>query len=291
MAKRTREMDYTTKIEQEGRGKGEGANYQPLYNNQDVTPKGRTTRTQDENTGRQALALSDKELRLRKVIEFAKNVIEIKDIYPISVEETQLIADRLGIKYPKDTKKKQLKPIVITLLVTREIKERGEQILAIKYVSANTLVNKNQIKELEIIRNWCSEHEYKLMIVTDQELNNTVTDNIDILHNYLRLESLGLEGIEIDEIIQVEKWLINNSFEGCESVRRLCASCAEVLDIKVEYVLSIYRHLVATQVIKIDFKSKWDASKVMKTGINVKKFEELVRRYGAYDNTQCNLQI
>lgn len=289
MAKRKREMDYIIKMEQDGRGKGEGVNYQPLYNNQDVTPKGRTTRTQDQSTGRQALALSDKELKIRKIIEFADNVRDIRETYPINVEETKLIADRLGVKHPNDKKKEQLRPITISLLVVREMKNKGEEILAVQYVAKNALANRNQINELEIIRIWCSEYRYKFIIVTDEELKNTVTDNIDLLHNYLKLENLGLENIEIDELIHIEMWLINNSFEECESVRKLCTSCAKTLDIEVEYILSIYRYLVANQVIKINFANKWDASKTMKTGINTKKFEELVRRQRAYDNTQYNL--
>lgn len=283
MAKRKRVIDYEIKMEQEGRGKGEGKDYKPLYNNQDVSPKGRTTRTKDENNGRQALALNDKELKIRKVVEFSGKIKDIKEIYPIDITETQLIASCLGIKHPVEKGKGQLRPLIISLLLTSE---DDEQTTAIQYTSANSLTNIAIINELEIVRTWCRKNRYKFMIITDELLKSTAIENINMLHDYLRLENLGLEGIDIDEVILIEKWILEKITEYSETIRRLCMNCAKSLDIKTEYVLSIYRHLVANRVIEFNLNQPWDVGKLIQPKININRFKKLIGRYRVNDNTE-----
>ncbi|MBP3887979.1 MAG: hypothetical protein J6F30_10115, partial [Cellulosilyticum sp.] len=110
MAKRKRLDNYEKKIK-EGRCQGEGEDYKPYINNQDIASTGRTARHRGVKAARQVITLSDYETNCRRILEFSSKVVQIKEQYALNIEETQVIADALGIKHPRNPKTKELVPI------------------------------------------------------------------------------------------------------------------------------------------------------------------------------------
>lgn len=106
MAKRKRENSTETKIEKwikEGRGQGEGADYKPWLEIQDVSSNGYSTRSLGWKTERKHSFLSELELQYFYTLEWSPYVIDIREQFPLlPLEKTVEIAERLGIKHPRE---------------------------------------------------------------------------------------------------------------------------------------------------------------------------------------------
>ncbi|MCP1187729.1 TnsA endonuclease N-terminal domain-containing protein [Priestia flexa] len=111
MAKRKRENSTESKIERwikEGRGQGEGTNYQPWLEIQDVASEGYATRNKGWKTQRKHYFLSELELQYFYTLEWSPYVVDVREQYPLLqfsspyLERTIEIAERLGINHPKE---------------------------------------------------------------------------------------------------------------------------------------------------------------------------------------------
>lgn len=84
----------------EGRGRGEGASYRPWIETRDVSSSGRKHLVTGSRFGREIHLLSDIEFRLFLMLEWADNVIELREQYPLELDLTLLVAQKLEIKHP-----------------------------------------------------------------------------------------------------------------------------------------------------------------------------------------------
>ena len=85
----------------EGRGKGYGKDYQPWLTIQEVPSLGRRSRVHGWKTGRLHHTLSDHEIDYLYLLEWADDVIDIREQFPlIDLEVAQTIASDMGVKYP-----------------------------------------------------------------------------------------------------------------------------------------------------------------------------------------------
>ncbi|OBZ16340.1 transposase [Bacillus sp. FJAT-27264] len=105
MAKRKREITEA-KIDRyikEGRGQGTGKDYIPWLRVQDVPSEGRAIRGGGWTTGRRHELLSDIERDYCYLLDYSDDVSDIREQFPLlPLEETKLIAERIGVKHPAD---------------------------------------------------------------------------------------------------------------------------------------------------------------------------------------------
>jgi TnsA endonuclease N terminal len=104
MAKRKRK---TTKKQiekrlKEGRGQGRRENYKPWLRIQDVGSIGLSTRIKGWKSNRIHQFLSKLELSYFYLLEWSKEVIDIREQFPLDLDETKAIAQELGVKHPTD---------------------------------------------------------------------------------------------------------------------------------------------------------------------------------------------
>ena len=88
----------------EGRGQGEGVDYIPWLASRDVPSLGRSTEGKGWKSGRIHHFLSDLETKYFYQLEWADNVIDIREQFPLldefgSYGETMEIAKQIGVKY------------------------------------------------------------------------------------------------------------------------------------------------------------------------------------------------
>ena len=88
------------RLHKEGRGQGHGAEYRPWLTVQDVPSRGRSQRPLGVVTGRAHHLLSDLERKTFLAIEFRDDVRDIREQFPLDVEETCAIAEQAGIRRP-----------------------------------------------------------------------------------------------------------------------------------------------------------------------------------------------
>lgn len=87
-------------LEAEGRGKGTGASYKPWVEVTDFSSRGKSRRIFSRKTGRVHHLLSDVEWQLFLLLEFSRNVIDIREQYPLRRDETLSLAAQRNIRHP-----------------------------------------------------------------------------------------------------------------------------------------------------------------------------------------------
>src|SRR5437763_1442382 len=98
MAKRKRDNGQKAqrRRSKEGRGVGTGADYTPYLFIHDVASIGLASRDWGWKTNRVHHFLSRLELKFFYILEWLQHVLDIREQFPLDLDETLAIADRLG---------------------------------------------------------------------------------------------------------------------------------------------------------------------------------------------------
>ncbi len=103
MGKRRTAWNHKTYLRflNEGRGRGNLADYKPWITTHDFPSRGKVVRMLGKKTKRIHHLLSQLEKTFFVILDNDPDVEDIKEQYPLPLYETQLIAARLGIKHPE----------------------------------------------------------------------------------------------------------------------------------------------------------------------------------------------
>ncbi|MFL8938998.1 TnsA endonuclease N-terminal domain-containing protein [Rossellomorea oryzaecorticis] len=190
MAKR--KLEWTekkiAKYIKEGRGSGELKSYKPWLTVQDVPSDGRSHRINGWKTNRIHHLLSDLERDYFYLLNWAKDVIDIREQFPLDREKTYEIASERNINHPIDSKTGT--PIVLTtdFLITKRINGRI-QYFARTIKPSELLNHPRTIEKFEIERAYWQEKDIDWGIVTEREIPMQYVKNIIWLYNAFNLEN------------------------------------------------------------------------------------------------------
>lgn len=151
---KTMTEEVISRFQREGRGAGVAASYCPWIYITDYYSGGRTHEPWSHKFGREHQLLSDEEWRTFVMLEWAQDVQDVREQYPLDRDITLGVAQELGIRhqcYPGTQV-----PLVMTVdfLVTRI--RNGEQILqAFNVKTAGDLQDPLTLSYLEISRSTC----------------------------------------------------------------------------------------------------------------------------------------
>jgi hypothetical protein len=135
----------------EGRGQGEGKLYKPWIEVLEVSSKGRSRRVPGIKTGRDHQLLSDVEWKLFLLLEWARNVVDIREQYPLDRELTLEIASMLRIRHPVYPGTKV--PVVMTVdFLTTEERDGRRSLAAYNAKTTLEAENVRSMEKLEIQR-------------------------------------------------------------------------------------------------------------------------------------------
>lgn len=267
MAKRVRMQNYEKRIK-EGKGSGKGSEYKPWITIQDVSSKGRVTRVSGILTGRQHEFLSDMEKNYFYIVEFSDNVIDIREQYPLlPIEDTILIAKEFGIKHPKHPKTGEDIVMTTDFLVTvstgDEIKEMARTIK-----SKDDLSNKRVLEKFEIERVFWQKRGVDWGIVTEEEIDKTISFNISSIHSYKDITSIDslneINSLYIKDLIYE---FISRIVDDERSMRDICFEFDSDMLLDSGTAIAIFKHLLINKIIQIEMKERIDINKhiVIKT--------------------------
>lgn len=165
----------------EGRGKGEGENYKPWLTIQDVPSDGRASRCHGWKTGRIHHLMSDHETRYFFLLEWAVDVVDILEQFPLEREETCKIAEGKKIRHPQDRKTKT--PLVMTTDFLIKISNNGETRYIARTIKPSEFLEQPRvIEKFEIERQYWENKEVNWAIVTEKEMPLGLTSNIEWMH-------------------------------------------------------------------------------------------------------------
>jgi hypothetical protein len=248
----------TSKIDKwikEGRGSGQGSNYKPWLNIQDVSSLGRSTRLKGIKTGRQHEFLSDLERNYFYLTEYSDFVFDIREQFPLlPLEETIVIAEELGIKHPTDPKTNE--PIVMTtdFLLTID-KGQGVFEVARTIKMKDELLKERVLEKFEIEREYWQRRDIDWGIVTEEEISKTMARNISYVHDYYNardydvFREMSEQHIEDLSISLMQRLLNKNS-----SFRAIVNEFDIDTHLPSGSGVTLFYHLLAQKIIRINMK-------------------------------------
>lgn len=98
----------------EKRGTGSGADYTPWIKIREVNSIGTASIVSDYKTGRKVHLLSQGEVYYYYLLRWDDTVKDIREQYPLVLQRTVAIADKLGFRHPKDRQTRMTTDFLVT---------------------------------------------------------------------------------------------------------------------------------------------------------------------------------
>jgi hypothetical protein len=250
----------------EGRGQGEGHSYLPWLTIHEVPSDGRAHQIAGWKTeGRDHQLLSDGELDCFYVFEWAKNVIDIREQYPLPLEATLKIAESMGVKHPSHPTSKH--PIIMTtdfLLTVQQGDQKFYHPWSFKYAKDLNVKSLRTAEKLEIERvYWNSIRHSPWSIVTELQRPTTLVRNVEIIHESIDLTHFNITSNAVDDI---SAWLSPRIQRQDIPLRDLASECDRSLGFiksEVGTSLRVIYHLIANRRWIIDMNSPIEPGNVL----------------------------
>lgn len=182
----------------QGRGEGELSSYKPWITVRDIASKGRSHRLYGHKTKRTHHLLSDLELAFFLVLEWTPFVYDIREQFPLSMDQTDEIAQQLSIAHPAVQGVKQTMSTDFYVLGSDSKQFR----LAIQAKYKKDLEDRRTIEKLAIEKRFWDSKNVEYRIITEDDIPKEVFDNIKWLYPAMR-ESENFDGYStIDFYVQ-----------------------------------------------------------------------------------------
>ena len=169
MSKVTWSESRITALQKEGRGAGEGAQYRPWLEIAEISSKGVSHRTHSPKTQRIHHLLSDVELGFFRMLEWSRDVIDIREQFPLSRQVTKQLAAELRIKHPFYPGTTVETVMTIDFLVTRRY-SGGTVLEAYDTKRSDGVEDARTIEKLEIVRTACEQNGVPHHLICHGEL-------------------------------------------------------------------------------------------------------------------------
>lgn len=253
MAKRNRSITprLQAKRRKEGRGTGTGKDYKPELRIQDVSSVGLATRVLGWTTGRIHHLMSKLELMVFYTFDWPDAVVDIREQFPLDIEETQAIAAELRIRHPRDVKTKELVTMTTDFLIT--VRNGIQEVVyayTVKYGKA--LSSRRVMQKFEIERIYWTRRNVGWAITTELDVDVAFVANVQWVHFYRRLSSLA--PLNESAVRRIEAFLAPHVYAQQAPLRELTNQSDSELSLAPGTSLSVVRHLIATRRFEVDMK-------------------------------------
>lgn len=162
----------------EGRGQGQGPDYKPFIYTRDVSSLGRSHRLPGSKIRRLHHLLSDLELAIFLTLDRSPHVTDIREQFPMRVEDTVRIAEELGLPHGRY----QGTPQVLTSDFLVDFDDPQRPTIAIQAKYSADLQKPEVIERLELERRYWQEKGIPWVIVTEREVSREAVANIQWLY-------------------------------------------------------------------------------------------------------------
>lgn len=202
--------DILRRIKQ-GRGQGEGKDYDPWLKVHEVPSRGRSHKVPGLKTERTHHFLSDGEYSLFLLSEFRRRVVDLREQYPLfGPPRTSEIAEKLGIRHPRYPGT-TLDIVMTTDLVLTVEDESGKKRYVARSVKRTSDLTPRSLEKLEIERRHWEEQGVPWALITENDIPKQEVQNIEWLRGgaFLekRLKNLDLQAAFLDRLNRADRSL------------------------------------------------------------------------------------
>lgn len=162
----------------EGRGNGRNADYHPWLTVYDVPSLGRVHRVFGYKSQRTHHLLSDLELSVFLMLEWHREVEEVREQFPLQRDFTLSIAKEAGVSHPKVNGVNQY--MSSDFLVNTTNPEEYKFVLQAK--RSEELADARTTEKLEVERRYWEMKEVPFYLITERDIPKVITQNIDWLY-------------------------------------------------------------------------------------------------------------
>ncbi|MBN2426718.1 MAG: heteromeric transposase endonuclease subunit TnsA [Deltaproteobacteria bacterium] len=162
----------------EGRGTGRGKSYKPWLTVRDLASSGRSHRLFGHKSQRTHHLFSDLELSVFLLLEWHIDTEEIREQFPLRLEETTVLATAAGIAHPSFQGSFQI--MSSDFLVNTRDKSRPIFSLQAKY--SKDLQNARTVEKLELERRYWLQKDVPWMLITEKDIPKVLFENIKWLY-------------------------------------------------------------------------------------------------------------
>lgn len=162
----------------DGRGQGFCQNYKPWLFVQDVPSQGRSHRVFSQKTGRVHHLLSDLELAVFLVFEWAPSITDIREQFPLRREDTRMIAAEHGLRHPSVRGVDQV--MSSDFLIDSNTAPHRQFAVQVKPLEALSEVS--TIEKLELERRYWLLKQTPWYLITECEIDPIVKQNLEWLY-------------------------------------------------------------------------------------------------------------
>lgn len=183
--------DKIRSMQAQGRGKGKGPTYIPWVQVSDFSSHGNSRRVFSHKTGRVHHLLSDVEWHLFLLLEFASDVTDIREQYPLGRDDSLSIAAQLGIKHPTYAGTTIPEVMTADFFVTRQ-RNNAPALEAFNCKRTEEAEDARSLEKLEIQRSYFNGCDIPHHLVFHSMLPKTKVKNIE----WIRSAQLQQDEIE-----------------------------------------------------------------------------------------------
>ncbi len=176
----------------EGRGQGHGPDYKPFIYTRDVSSLGRSHRLPGSKTRRLHHLLSDLELAIFLTLDWSSQVTDIREQFPLRVEDTVRLAKEHGLAHAKFQGAAQ----VLTSDFLVDFNDPKRPALAIQAKYCIDLEKPEVIERLELERRYWDEKGIPWALVTEREVSKVAFANIQWLYPAQAEDDISLDELE-----------------------------------------------------------------------------------------------
>jgi hypothetical protein len=189
-----------------GAGQGIEESYNPWLSVRDVRGNsGRSRIVQGMTINRLYHLLSDLEYHFFLNMDFTKEVVDIREQYPLPLEETEKIASHLGVAHPREPRTRHLKVMTTDFLLT--VKRPGSDAFyvarSMKYEADLVPGNRSSEKQAIEAEYWRAQ-SVDWGIVTEKQIEQPLTRNIRYIYGKAKvpLPARLMNAVVINRILQ-----------------------------------------------------------------------------------------
>jgi hypothetical protein len=229
-----------------------GAEYKPALTVRSFGSRGKSSRINGHTTGRVHHLLSTTELSAFYLYDWIPEIRDIREQYALDLDETQAIADDLGMCHIAD--RSTGTPFVVTsdFVLTRECGSGAEVELVRSCKQSADLSRISVLKKLEIERRYWRNRGVEWRLVTERDLPSALIRNLEWIHPYYRPASVPVSANHIEHLT------VNLHARLCarpsESLVSICTDLDKHVGLEAGTHLSLVRHALARRHWTVDLQ-------------------------------------
>ena len=225
----------------EKRGQGVGKAYVPFIQVGEFSSKGESVRVKSNTVGRIHHFHSGVELSAFLVFDWCKEVIDIREQFPIPLIDSLNICRQLGIKHPQV--KNELSVVTTDLLIDFS---NGTQ-LAIPIKPANQLDKERIIEKLQIEKSYWESSNIPCLIFTEKEISDSLKMNLNWIKPQINIDNKENYNYSKQDVLDLVDRI---SKQPKASVARYCAKLDDNYQLPPGYHIEIFRYGIANRYLK-----------------------------------------